>query len=715
MDTSEPLPNDEGTPEEEFLYLLSEGSDLLHAGQLPEAAEQFERALDIRPNHEQARNMLGLALFRIGRLERAAELFEGLVYDNPVEPSLRLNLAMVHLKGSRLAEAKDELDKVLSLNPDHTRAAGYMAMVCERLENFEEAADWYVRAGNDKQADAMRERLADAEPPPPPDASALDEDVPAPPMDALPVVEGEATMPDVEVDSLDPLPTEAPAETEVQAATMNALRAESLGRPSEPPSADEAQHAREASGEFGVELDGVPEPPPLADAEERIEQTMPYATLPAGFVRDPEGEADSDDEPPPPPPSDDEISFADVVVAEPGDTVMPEDAPEMTKPFAVIPPGLRDEPEAPVEMAADELELKPVEMAAEELELVPVEPELENELVNESPVEATLPYATLPSPPPGRKPLDAPDDPEEATAAPAPDDDEEMLPPPAIAVSPPPEPEPELEAAVAPPPEPDDEGEDAEGGGPPPLPVRVNTGDFEVISLPNEDTLELGSQPPPPPVDEPLRTALAPVTLEDLARDDLARVPDAPTIADGGMVVFPVRDVAYVRTDLLVSLVGRFEVEPVNRRYRGRRTDSIFGGTKTPLAAALGEGLAWLDPGELELTVISLDSDELYLIERSLLGFTGGLVWENGRLPDSDGEDLDIVHLRGSGALCTLTEKPLLAVDVAEDRPVTLAAERLVGWAGQVVPSRGPFPGLPDSVERPSVVRFDGTGRVLAW
>jgi uncharacterized protein (AIM24 family) len=95
------------------------------------------------------------------------------------------------------------------------------------------------------------------------------------------------------------------------------------------------------------------------------------------------------------------------------------------------------------------------------------------------------------------------------------------------------------------------------------------------------------------------------------------------------------------------------------------------------------------------------------------VGFTSGLVWENGRLPSEADRDLDIVHLRGSGRVVLGSKKPILAVTVKADAPVMVHATRLVGWTGQLVPYRAPLPGLPEPARRVPVVRFEGTGTVL--
>jgi uncharacterized protein (AIM24 family) len=123
-------------------------------------------------------------------------------------------------------------------------------------------------------------------------------------------------------------------------------------------------------------------------------------------------------------------------------------------------------------------------------------------------------------------------------------------------------------------------------------------------------------------------------------------------------------------------------------------------------------GAAWLDPGGREITVLELKDEEVYLVETALLAFGAGLAWENGRLPEESGADLDIVHLRGAGLIALVSARTAFALDVRE-QPMTVASDRLVGWSGALVPSRGSLPGLPSTVKRPSVVRFEGTGRVL--
>jgi uncharacterized protein (AIM24 family)/outer membrane protein assembly factor BamD (BamD/ComL family) len=675
MVDTETYSQDDGTPEEDFIFLLNEGTDLMQAGRLPEAREHLERALELRPESEQAQNLLGLTLFRIGELDRAGRIFAELVHENPIEPSLRLNLAMVHVKAKAFDEAYEELEKVLDLNPEHTRAASYMAMVCEQLERFDESAEWYERTGNSARAEELRSRDAgspggsDGVPEPPPldldDPLAVDEQMPDPGL----LLGGE------------------PTSDGVHAATLSAITAETLGRPGDVPTPEAAISARGASMGFTLDEPEVPEPPPLSgggegggidlDAgfegtfdEEPVEKTLPYAPMPT-----------FPDDPPPKPAVGLHVggpleSATEEVPAPPTDTPLDEPV-EKTLPYAPMPTFPDDEPPQPLAVSAEDVELVPVE--------------------DETP-EGTRPYAVIPAPPPGRRGLRDEDEAEASVSPPLEDEPPAQLDADELEMVPAPEPEADAEPEAPP-------SEEIVLAGSPPEPEPMP-----------EPILDL--EPPPPPVDDaplgaPMRASMAPVAISELLTADAARASDHPRQAEGGVFVWPVRDVAYVRADRMVGLGGAFEVEPVNRRYRGRRTDSFFGGTEHPLFAALGDGTAWLSAGDDDVTVLALGEEEAYLLEERILAFSGGLVWENGRLPEEGSRDLDIVHLRGKGSVALLASGSLFALEVDKERPVTVAADRLVGWSGPLVPSRAAFPGLPESVERPSIVRFDGTGRVL--
>ncbi len=559
--------------DEEFYYLLTEGSELLQAGRVEEARRQFERALEMNPSHEQALNLLGLALFRLNHLDRARQIFADLVHNSPIEPSLRLNLAMVHLKTGKLDDAAAELEHVLELNPDHPRATSYMGLVLERQGDLDRAAAFYERAGNKKRADEIRAYR--------------------------PTATGTFPLPNL--------------------AALVAKTQQLEGTSPQPPSTPPQPAAT---------------PPRPASTPSQPAATLPPAQ-PASTPPQPAAPAPSSSTPPQPaaPPA---SSLANVAHA----AGLPPVAP---KPITgVVAIEAIEQRDPPLSTATGARASQPIEAAA----------------------LTAAATSTL------RKPVE---------------------PPPAAAAGTRDNPlgytiEVEERAAGAAPEKP------AEPSGPPKAAERG--------APPQGD--QGGAAPRALLVDERLTTLAA-----------SAVTTDEPTLSEDGMLAFPIPDVGYVRTDLLVALTGQFEIEPVNRRYRGKRTDSLFGGVDSAIAALLGRGLALLHADKLHPRLLTLKNEEIYLVESALLAFTQGLVWENGRLPSEADRDLDIVHLRGSGRLVFGSRAPLLTFAVRPDAPCVAHASRLIGWSGQLVPYRAPLPGLPENAKRVPVVRFEGTGTVL--
>lgn len=525
----------EKSREEEFYYLLTEGSEHLQAGRIDEARQHFEKALLLNPTNEQGLNLLGLSLFRLGQLDRARQIFNDLVYNNPIEPSLRLNLAMVYLKQGKLEDAHTELERVLELNPDHPRAASYMGLVLEKKGQLERAADFYERAGNKKRADEIRA--------------------------FRPTQTGTFPIPNLAAMGIANAPaTAAPGPAAMRAASTTAPVAASTP-PTAAPVANVATAAASRSSTMTMQAVSLT---PQASVAPTSTSTMPAPARP---------------------------------------TTPPAPAP------------------APAPTAASTSSQKQTEAAALTA--------LTSAQVNK---------------------------------------------------------------------------------GPEPPPARVETS-RNMFALDQPPAAAATATTATTPAPAPAPTAIADLPLTDLGARALSGTSLMRT-ADGQLVM-PIHEVGYVRTDLLASVSGSFEIEVVNRRYRGKRTDSLFGGADAAVVALMGKGFCVVTLGDLVPTTLTLASEEVYLVETGVVGFTAGLVWENGRLPSEADRDLDIVHLRGSGRVVLGSKKPILAVTVKADAPVMVHATRLVGWTGQLVPYRAPLPGLPEPARRVPVVRFEGTGTVL--
>jgi len=134
--------------DEEFLYHLSRGSDLLSRGEAAEARHSLQRAAQLRPKDGKVLGLLGQACYRMGQFDAAAEAYGRLVDDNPAEVAARVNLGLAQLKARRFSEAIKQFGIALDLNPDHKKAMGYLGLAHFESGDLRGARDWFERAGS---------------------------------------------------------------------------------------------------------------------------------------------------------------------------------------------------------------------------------------------------------------------------------------------------------------------------------------------------------------------------------------------------------------------------------------------------------------------------------------------------------------------------------------------------------------------------------------
>jgi tetratricopeptide (TPR) repeat protein len=86
------------------------------------ALEDFQRVVELAPDHEQARLHLAEELLRFRRHDEAVKQFERLVADNPANAPAFLGLARCHSAMGRLEDARVVLDKLVQACPDYVPA-----------------------------------------------------------------------------------------------------------------------------------------------------------------------------------------------------------------------------------------------------------------------------------------------------------------------------------------------------------------------------------------------------------------------------------------------------------------------------------------------------------------------------------------------------------------------------------------------------------------
>ena len=143
-----------------FLEALYRGGELLQQGQVNEAREHLERAYQMRPGDEKAKNLLGLAYFKLGDFVRAAEVYEALVRENGADPTLRVNLGLVYLKSNQLTRAVREFESAVGLQPEHLKAHNYLGLALAQAGQYGRAREHFVKAGSEAMAEKMAKALA---------------------------------------------------------------------------------------------------------------------------------------------------------------------------------------------------------------------------------------------------------------------------------------------------------------------------------------------------------------------------------------------------------------------------------------------------------------------------------------------------------------------------------------------------------------------------
>jgi tetratricopeptide (TPR) repeat protein len=238
--------------DEEFLFHLSRGSDLLLRGDAETARSALERAEALRPKDSKVLGLLGQTYYKLSRFDDAARVWQRLVDDNPIEPGARVNLGLAFLKARRHLDAVKQLEIAVDLNPEHKKAMGYLGLALLDSGRPSRAREWFRRAGSEQMVARCDELIAAGE-------EAADEE-PAQPLEHAAAGGEEASAAASSEPLATPLPgEEAPHQPAEAGDVLAAWAAARLVRsaPGETFSVADGILAVEARGELRVRLDGL--------------------------------------------------------------------------------------------------------------------------------------------------------------------------------------------------------------------------------------------------------------------------------------------------------------------------------------------------------------------------------------------------------------------------------------------------------------------------
>jgi len=156
--------------QEDFLFHLYRGSELLQENRILEAKEELEFALTMQPLDAKGQDLLGAVYFRLGLYPHAIQIYEALERQFPKDTSIKINLSLTYLKTGQPALARRPLEDTVRLQPDHRRAWGYLGLALQKLGELEQAQNAFERGGHAIMAKRVTERRRQSIPPAPPDS-----------------------------------------------------------------------------------------------------------------------------------------------------------------------------------------------------------------------------------------------------------------------------------------------------------------------------------------------------------------------------------------------------------------------------------------------------------------------------------------------------------------------------------------------------------------
>ena len=105
------------------------GELYMAAADAVDAAEQFRRALELRPSFHDIRNRLGEALMQMGKLEEARGEFERALDGNGRFLQARLNLGLIYYRLGDAGRARDHWEEARSQEPSSPQVRAYMRLL----------------------------------------------------------------------------------------------------------------------------------------------------------------------------------------------------------------------------------------------------------------------------------------------------------------------------------------------------------------------------------------------------------------------------------------------------------------------------------------------------------------------------------------------------------------------------------------------------------
>ncbi len=129
-----------------YVEILHRAQDALERGEFEDAEALARRALMLRPESVEARQLVGSLLLDRGEFEQAAALFESVVAEVPDHLPCLADLGLCLFETCDFEAAEQYLARALRIEPEDAQSCYWMALAVERRGEFQLAERLFERA-----------------------------------------------------------------------------------------------------------------------------------------------------------------------------------------------------------------------------------------------------------------------------------------------------------------------------------------------------------------------------------------------------------------------------------------------------------------------------------------------------------------------------------------------------------------------------------------
>ena len=155
------LPLQKDNPNEPILFNI-DGACYSEIGSINLAIENFQRAVNLKPDYAEAHYNLGVVLQKNGEDEEAYKSYEKAIAIKQAYPQAHNNIGMINLKKRNLNEAVKSFEWAVAYNPNYVEAHNNLGATFQELMQFQKAMYQYEKALsiNPKFAQALNNLVA---------------------------------------------------------------------------------------------------------------------------------------------------------------------------------------------------------------------------------------------------------------------------------------------------------------------------------------------------------------------------------------------------------------------------------------------------------------------------------------------------------------------------------------------------------------------------